>query len=74
MSDVKYTVNSDATPSQVMKKHNCGACQNGFDTEEEYLNHVCPISGFVPTDPNNLGEDFKKIQEAALKRGAEAKK
>jgi len=56
----------------MMKQHKCGKCEKSFKTEKEYLDHVC-VSGFKPTQPENLGEQFIKISEAALKRG-EARK
>lgn len=54
------------------EKHICGQCGAEFATEAEYLAHVCK-SGVTPTDPENLGPEFKAISEAALKRG-EARK
>ena len=53
--------------------HKCGKCGGEFATDQEYLDHECPETGFKPTDPENLGEEFKAVQEAALKRGAEKK-
>lgn len=50
-------------------KHICGQCQKGFDTEEEYISHVCEKSGVTPADPANLGDEFAKVSEAALLRG-----
>lgn len=50
--------------------HKCAACNQEFSTEDQYLDHVCPSTGFTPRDPENLGEDFKAISEAALERGA----
>lgn len=46
----------------------CGQCLDQF-TEEEYLEHNCPKTGFTPQDPEHLGERFVKVSEAALKRG-----
>ncbi len=54
-------------------KHVCSPCGKEFDTEEQYLDHECSVSGVTPRDPKNLGSDFKSVQEAALKRG-EARK
>lgn len=54
-----------------MDKHICGQCGHGFATEELYLEHTCSTTGFKPTEPENLGEGFAAIQEAALERGAE---
>lgn len=32
-----------------MKKHRCGACGNVYDTEKEYIDHKCKITGFKPS-------------------------
>jgi predicted nucleic acid-binding Zn-ribbon protein len=56
-----------------MSTHICSPCGGEFATEQEYLDHVCPKSGVTPKDPENLGEEFKAISEAALKRGEERK-
>jgi DNA-directed RNA polymerase subunit RPC12/RpoP len=55
------------------QKHICGKCGQEFTAEEEYLEHTCSETGFTPQEPENLGEEFKTISEAALKRG-EARK
>lgn len=55
------------------KNHVCGQCGEGFDTEKQYLEHKCAKTGFKPTEPENLGEGFAKISEAAIKRGEERK-
>lgn len=52
-------------------RHICGPCQEGFGSEEQYLDHQCPETGFTPRDPQNLGERFASISGAALERGAE---
>jgi len=49
----------------------CGQC-NFKGSTEEYYEHEC-ASGFKPTEPENLGTEFKAISEAAIKRGAERK-
>ena len=58
---------------QLKIKEVCSKCEVGFATEQEYLDHVCPKTGFKPTQPEHLGEQFKKISEAALKRGEDRK-
>lgn len=50
--------------------HICGQCNQQFNTEEDYLGHKCPSTGFTPTQPEHLGPEFKAISEAALARGA----
>lgn len=42
-----------------------------FETEEAYLNHVNPITGHTPQEPEHLGAEFLAIQKAALERGAD---
>lgn len=32
-----------------MSKHRCGACGDVFDTEKEYIDHDCKITGFKPS-------------------------
>lgn len=51
----------------------CGQCNGKFATDQEYLEHHCLATGFAPTQPEHLGEEFKKIQEEAIKRGEEKK-
>lgn len=51
--------------------HKCGQCYKNFETEEAYLAHTCEVTGFTPTDPMHLGEDFALVQQAALERGEE---
>ena len=53
--------------------HKCGRCGKEFKTEKEYCDHMCEATGFTPKDADHQGEDFKAVQEAALKRG-EARK
>ena len=43
----------------------------GFDSEENYLSHTCEKSGYQPTEPENLGEEFEAISNAAIARGNE---
>lgn len=53
--------------------HKCGKCEAEFKTEQEYLDHVCEITGVTPADIENLGPEFKAISDAALARGAAKK-
>lgn len=53
-------------------KHVCSPCGKEFETEQEYLDHVC-VKGVTPKDPKNLGGEFEAVSKAALQRG-EAKK
>ena len=55
------------------KKHICGQCGLGFDTDEQYCDHECVKTGFTPKQPEHLGEEFVKVSETAQKRGAEKK-
>lgn len=52
-----------------MAKHICSKCKGEWEAEEGYLKHKCGATGYKPTQAAHLGEDFKKISEAALKRG-----
>lgn len=66
----------DAAQEQVAAEptsHVCGQCNIAFDSEQGYLDHTCAATGFTPTDPQHLGEDFALVQEEALARG-EARK
>jgi len=60
-----------------MAKHICGACQQSFAKENEYLTHECKATGFTPKEVEHqdalTGGQFSKQSEAALERG-EAKK
>ena len=47
----------------------CGKCNREYETKSGYLNHVCPVTGFTPTDPEHNGEQFVKQAQAALIRG-----
>lgn len=49
----------------------CGVCNDEWLTEQEYLNHVCPQTGFTPQQSEHLGPEFTAIQAAALQRGLE---
>jgi hypothetical protein len=68
---------SDFTPTELVGKHVCGVSGLVFDTEEAYLNHVSPVSGFKPTEIEHLEEtttpNARAISDAALDRG-DAKK
>jgi hypothetical protein len=61
-------------PETTLKKHNCGVCQKGFDTEQEYLDHEC-TTGFTPKDIEHqdalTNGQFSEQAEQALRRGAE---
>lgn len=56
---------------ETTQQHVCGQCKNVFVSDEEYLDHKCELTGFNPTEPEHHGAHFKKIQEAALRRGEE---
>jgi hypothetical protein len=59
------------TPEHVIDKHVCGTCHDEFLSEDEYLDHVCPVTGFTPRDPDHHGPEFANVQKAALERGME---
>lgn len=59
--------------SKELKKHICGLCGKGFDTDEEYCGHTCEVTGVTPADIEHQGPEFAAISEAALQRGAERK-
>ena len=50
--------------------HTCSQCQLQFDSEAEYLNHLCSETGVTPTQPESMGPNHDKISAAALARGA----
>lgn len=39
-----------------------------FETMDDYANHVSPVTGFTPKDPEHFGTRFIRQSEAALKR------
>ena len=48
-------------------------CGGNFDSEEAYIAHECPKTGFTPADNEHQGEGFSNISRRAQER-AEAKK
>ena len=60
-----------------MAKVTCGPCGKVFDSNEEYLKHKCPKTGFNPTQIEHQdalsGGRFSLQSKAALARG-EARK
>ena len=50
-------------------KHICGKCNVEFESEKEYLDHVCGKTGFTPRDPPHQGVWFEDVSKAALERG-----
>lgn len=50
--------------------HKCSQCQLQFDSEAEYLSHVCAEMGVQPTQPEAMGPNHEAISNAALARGA----
>lgn len=68
----------DFSPEELSGKHVDGVTGAVFETEEEYLNHVNAETGFTPKDIEHqdalTGGQFSVQAEAALKRGADAKK
>ena len=59
----------DFSPEALEGKIISGETGAVFETEDDYLNHQSPISGFKPTEAEFFGEHYKLIQQGALKRG-----
>ena len=61
-----------------MEKITCSPCQKVFLTNEAYLKHKCPKTGFNPTQIEHqdalTGGRFSKQSQAALARGEARKK
>jgi hypothetical protein len=57
-----------------MATHICGQCGLKTQIEQEYLDHKCSATGFAPTQPEHLGEEFAAVSTEAVKRGEERKK
>jgi len=53
------------------QKHICGRCNGEFASEQEYIDHLCPETGFTPKEPEHLGEKFARVSQIAVERGAE---
>jgi len=49
-------------------KHFCGKCTKGFATESAYLKHVCPSTGFSPSEPKHFDQIFEAIPEKKIAR------
>ena len=47
----------------------CSPCKKEFKQKKAYLEHVCKVNGFKPTDPRHLGVRFLQQSKSALKRG-----
>lgn len=63
----------EMTDEQLACKHVDGLTGLVFDTEEAYLEHTSPVTGYKPTEPEHQGEGFKAISDAAIRRGEEKK-
>ena len=50
------------------QKHVDGLTGAVFDSEEDYLNHVSPVTGFTPRDIEHQGEAFIEQSKKALER------
>lgn len=60
-------------PEDLVGKIVSGETGAVFENDDDYINHISPISGFTPADPEFNGPAFKLVQEGALARG-EARK
>jgi len=56
------------------QKHICGLTGQVFNTEQEYLDHVSPATGFKPTDPEHQGTIGILISKEALRRSGKLTK
>lgn len=67
----------DFSVEELVGKHIDGVTGLVFETEEDYLNHVSPVTGATPKDIEHQDAltdgKFSKVSEAALKRGEERK-
>lgn len=67
----------DLSEDELVGKHVDGLTGLVFETEEDYLNHKSPVTGFTPKDVEHqdalTGGQFSKQAEKALERG-EARK
>lgn len=50
------------------QQHVDGLTGKVFATEQEYLDHISPVTGFTPKDLEHHGSAGLRIAEAALKR------
>lgn len=57
-----------------MEKHIDALTGREFDTEEEYLAHVSPITGFTPGEIEHQGLTGIRVAREALKRTGSLKK
>jgi len=63
---MKYA--KDCKPEELKGKVICGLSGLVFDSDEEYLNHVSPITGYTPKDPEHFGANFLRQSKKALER------
>ena len=49
--------------------HLCGKCGKKFASEQAYLKHVCPTTGFSPAEPKHFELAYKVISEKTLPKG-----
>lgn len=61
----------DMSAEDLVGKHIDSLSGLVFSTEEDYLNHVSPITGHKPVEPEHLGPEFLEIQKASLERAKE---
>lgn len=67
----------EMTAEELVGKHIDGASGLVFETDEDYLNHVSPVTGFTPKDVEHqdalTGGRFSRQAEKALERGESRK-
>lgn len=56
------------------EKHVDGLTGQVFNSEQEYLDHVSPVTGFKPTELEHQGKRGVLVAKAALKRGGKLTK
>lgn len=46
----------------------CGVCKNSYTTEEQYVSHVCGVTGRTPAEAAHFGTNFLRQSKEALRR------
>jgi len=64
------TIGNKADLSQARLKGTvaCGTCDLVFEDNDDYKDHVCPVTGYTPKDPEHLGKNFLRQSREALRR------
>lgn len=51
------------------KNTQCGQCEIRYANQEAYLEHVCEVTEYKPTESGSMGSRQEAISAAALERG-----